>query len=72
MQAGDVLLLDRAASVQFTSPITFRVIRVEDAGTTDGWVWLDGYQLDERGNAVDKRSVFVQLSGVQHRRQAGR
>jgi hypothetical protein len=57
--------LTRAASPQFVEPVIFRVIRVLDWQTYDGWVWLDGYQLDGGGDAVARRSVFVQLSGLQ-------
>jgi hypothetical protein len=64
-KAGEILLLDRSASVQFTQPILFRVIRVhEDWITYDAWLWLDGYQLDQRYEAVGRRSVFVQIKGL--------
>jgi hypothetical protein len=64
--AGDVLLIGQAASVQFTgsNAMTFRVIRVQDGTTYDGWAWLDGYRLDSAGNAVERRSIFVQLAGL--------
>lgn len=64
-RSGDVLHVTREASVQFTAaPIYFRVIRVPDWPTYDGWVWLDGYQLNSSGEAVDRRAIFVQLSGL--------
>ncbi len=63
-RSGDVLRVTRAASVQFSVPITFRVIRVHDWQTYDGWVWLDGYQLNDAGEAVERRSIFVQLIGL--------
>jgi hypothetical protein len=43
----------------------FRVIRVHDWSTYDGWAWLDGYELNTSGDAVDRRSIFVQVSGLQ-------
>lgn len=43
----------------------FRVIRVHDWSTYDGWAWLDGYELNASGDAVDRRSIFVQVSGLQ-------
>jgi hypothetical protein len=43
----------------------FRVIRVHDWPTYDGWAWLDGYQLNAAGDAVERRSIFVQLPGLQ-------
>jgi hypothetical protein len=64
-RSGEILRLTRAASVQFTDPIMFRVIRVHDWQTYDGWVWLDGYQLDATGDAVEHRSIFVQVAGLQ-------
>jgi hypothetical protein len=47
----------------------FRVIRVHDWPTYDGWVWLDGYELNSAGDAVERRSIFVQVSGL---RQVGK
>jgi hypothetical protein len=68
---GDVLLVGRAASVQFRTPITFRLIRVIPEWVTyDRWVWLHGYQLDERGNATAKRDIFVQPAGLHRVRRA--
>jgi hypothetical protein len=65
-KSGDVVHLARAASVQFDGnrAILFRVIRVHDWPTYDGWVWLDGYQLNTVGDAVERRSVFVQIDGL--------
>ena len=64
-KTGDVLRVTRAASVQFVQPMLFRVIRVHDWQTYDGWAWLDGYQLNATGDAVERRSIFVQLQGLQ-------
>lgn len=70
-RSGDVLHVTREASVQFASqPIYFRVIRVHDWPTYDGWVWLDGYELNSLGEAVDRRSIFVQLRGLRPLRTA--
>jgi len=63
-RTGDVLHVTRAASVQFLRPITFRVIRVLDWPTYDGWLWLDGYELNASGDAVSRRSIFVQQDGL--------
>ena len=63
-QPGDVLEVTRAASVQFVEPLRFRVIRVHDWKTYVGWIWLDGYELDRSGDAVERRSIFVQLAGL--------
>jgi hypothetical protein len=67
-RSGDVLHVTRAASVQFVEPLLFRVIRVHDWPTYDGWVWLDGYELNASGDAVERRSIFVQIDGL---RQVG-
>lgn len=63
-RAGDILHVTRDASVQFATPIFFRVIRVHDWPTYDGWLWLDGYQLNAAGDAVERRSIFVQGNGL--------
>ena len=64
-RSGDVLRVTRAASVQFSTPMLFRVIRVHDWSTYNGWAWLDGYELNGVGDAVERRSIFVQLDGLQ-------
>jgi hypothetical protein len=65
-RSGDVVHLARAASVQFDGAraILFRIIRVHDWPTSYGWVWLDGYTLNAQGDAVERRSVFVQIDGL--------
>jgi hypothetical protein len=40
------------------------VISISLKPTYDGWIWLAGYVLDQRGQAVAKREIFVQLAGV--------
>jgi hypothetical protein len=69
---GDELWIDREASVQFARQprFMFRVISVCPKPTYPGWVWLTGYQLDERGNAVDKREIFVRLAGLRSARRS--
>jgi len=67
-RSGDVLHVTRAASVQFLEPLLFRVIRVHDWPTYHGWVWLDGYELNASGEAVDRRSIFVQIDGLRQLR----
>lgn len=64
--AGDVVLLDRRASVQFETPIYLRVIRHEPAGTADGWSWVEGYQIDPggSGHATAKRLVLVRTRAL--------
>ncbi|WUW42741.1 hypothetical protein OG271_13670 [Micromonospora rifamycinica] len=64
---GDVLHVDRRASVQFSGEraLIFRVIKVSDQPTYDGWLWITGYVLDRAGNARDRREIFVQEAGLQ-------
>ncbi|ADU06424.1 hypothetical protein ML5_0882 [Micromonospora sp. L5] len=64
LKAGDLLHVTRAASVQFGKPIIFRLIRVLPYPTYDRWAWLDGYQLNEKGDAVERREIFVQPEGL--------
>ncbi|MEU8424011.1 hypothetical protein AB0C15_24400 [Micromonospora sp. NPDC048835] len=63
---GDVLHVGNDASVQFGGDrsLTFRVIKVCDRPTYEGWVWLSGYSLDRAGIAVDRREIFVQRAGL--------
>jgi len=68
-RSGDVIHVTKAASVQFSAPMVFRVIRVHDWPTYDGWIWLDGYELNAAGDAVERRSIFVQAGGL---RQLGK
>jgi len=67
---GDLVHVTRAASVQFGTPIMCRVIRVLDWVTYDRWCWLDVYQLDDRGDAVARRTIFVQPAGLRIQRAA--
>lgn len=68
-RAGDVLRLDRNVSVQFVRPVTVRFIRIHDdqtpcVGAETGWRWLDVYELDRSGDAVDRRSIFIDVTAV--------
>ncbi|GGN86449.1 hypothetical protein GCM10010112_68060 [Actinoplanes lobatus] len=65
-RSGDLVHITRAASVQFVYPFLFRIIRVHNWPTYEGWVWLDGYELGSDGNAVERRSIFVQIAGLRH------
>jgi len=62
---GELLWIDRPASVQFASaPFTFLLLRVHGWSTYDGWVWLDGLHLDPDGHIVQRRSIFVAVAGL--------
>nr|WP_083802455.1 hypothetical protein [Micromonospora sp. ATCC 39149] len=71
-RCGDLLHVTRNASVQFVRPILFRVIRVhEDWHTYHGWLWLDGYEVDAKGAAVARRSIYVRPAGLRWPTRAG-
>ncbi|WBB52582.1 hypothetical protein [Verrucosispora sp. WMMD573] len=63
---GDLLRIDGRASVQFAGgrALTLRVVSVSERHAYDGWIWLTGYVIDGRGNAIAKREVYVQLAGL--------
>ena len=62
---GDEYVLTRAASPQFAKPITVRVIRERtDRRTYHGWTWIEAYQLDGRGDATERRELFVMSAGL--------
>ena len=69
LRPGEVVIVGSAASVQFAGRhgFPFRVIHVDARPTYDGWAWLDGYQLDSRGQAVARRKIFVRRSGLVRR-----
>jgi hypothetical protein len=64
---GQTVFIGRAASAQFSGQagFNFRIIRVDDQPTYDGWAWLDGYQLNRTGDATERRSIFVLVAGLQ-------
>ncbi|MET8310411.1 hypothetical protein [Micromonospora sp. NPDC005173] len=64
MRSGDLLRLTRAASPQYVRPIVVRVIRVLDWPTYHGWLWIDAYELNSKGDAVARRSLYVLVEGV--------
>ncbi|MEU3457860.1 hypothetical protein ABZ671_30360 [Micromonospora sp. NPDC006766] len=60
LKPGRAYYLTREVSVQFVNPYPIRVIRTLDWPTYDGWAWVECYELNERGDAVAKRELFVQ------------
>lgn len=66
-KVGDILFVGKRASVQFAGDrqITFRVTGLPGWVTYDGWIWLSGYTLDDKFEALDKRTIFVQKAGLQ-------
>ncbi|GAB7047882.1 hypothetical protein [Catenuloplanes indicus] len=66
-KVGDVLIVDRQASVQFNgaNALILRVISVSDRATYDGWAWVLGYVVDPvTGEATVRREVFVLRGGL--------
>ncbi|MEO3925939.1 hypothetical protein ABGB07_19020 [Micromonosporaceae bacterium B7E4] len=63
---GMVVQVGAAASVQFGGrrALLFRVTRVAERPTYPGWCWLTGYTLDEYGEAVQRREIYVQFAGL--------
>ncbi|MER5454338.1 hypothetical protein ABT008_06115 [Micromonospora sp. NPDC002389] len=60
MVAPGVYLLTRDASPQFRTPIAVRVVREQvDWHPPYGWTWIQCYQLDRYGDAVETRHLFV-------------
>ncbi len=64
--AGQVLRVEADASIQFqgSRALTFQVIGVDQRTTYDGWLWMDGWVLDARGRAVERRTIFVRRDGL--------
>ncbi|MFI5936362.1 hypothetical protein [Actinoplanes sp. NPDC051494] len=70
VRVGDVVMVGRSASVQFAgaSAFAYRVVDVDGRPTYDGWVWLDGFQLDRQGRPVQRRKIFVREAGLRRPR----
>ena len=72
-RAGDVVWIGPEASVHFAAPgFPFRVTRVDERSTYQGWVWLFGYVLSPAGDAVIRRELFVRQAGLRPLRYDGR
>lgn len=64
---GDVFYVGAGCGVPHGfRPIRFRVISVDARPTYDGMTWLDGYELDHTGRAVERRRIYVITAGLQH------
>ncbi|WP_326560034.1 hypothetical protein [Micromonospora sp. NBC_01796] len=59
-------MVGEEASVQFAgdNKIIFRVTAVSDELTYEGWGWITGYVLDSKGEAKDRREIFVVIDGL--------
>ncbi|MGC4853923.1 hypothetical protein ACLQ24_11110 [Micromonospora sp. DT4] len=66
LKPGDLLLIGAACSVQFSGDraLRLRLVSVDARPTYEGWVWLTGYVLSDKGLAVDKREVYVRRDGL--------
>lgn len=71
-RTGDVVKIGSEASVQFAGDrsLILRITKVCDKPTYDGWIRLTGYVLDEGGQTIERREVFVQVAGVRLLRAA--
>lgn len=65
---GDVLRIGGAASVQFAGDrgFLFRVIQTSKSQTCDCCIWMDGYTLGTNGYAKERRTIYVQLKGLEY------
>lgn len=72
LRPGDVVQVGGEASVQFSGDrgLLFRVIRIDQRVTYDGWLWLDGYLIGPAGNAMQRRRIFVRREGLRPVRPA--
>ncbi|MGC4773357.1 hypothetical protein ACLQ25_30855 [Micromonospora sp. DT44] len=66
MKSGDIVLVGAACSPQFTGDraLMLRVVSVGEADPYHDWIWITGYVLDMRGNAIAKREVYVMKAGL--------
>lgn len=65
--AGKTVWLGPDAGIQFRiRPIWFQVVAVVEDWPSywAGAVWIDGYQLDQSGNRVERRKIYVIEQGV--------
>jgi hypothetical protein len=68
LRPGHPYRLTRAASPQFGAPIVVRVIRVLrdlTEAAAPGWAWVDVYQLNGSGDAVERRALYFQPAAAQ-------
>ncbi|WP_344132896.1 hypothetical protein [Luedemannella flava] len=72
LRAGDVVRVDGDASVQFADGRGFalRLTSVEPRDRLSRWCWISGYVLNKRGDAVDRRTIYVQWAGLRRVRPA--
>ncbi|MEV6693184.1 hypothetical protein AB0M35_17105 [Micromonospora sp. NPDC051196] len=62
---GHEFVVTRAASPQFAQPIRVRMIRERtDRHTYHGWAWIEVYEIDGYGKAVDRRELYVMPAGL--------
>ncbi|MEU8113465.1 hypothetical protein [Micromonospora sp. NPDC048947] len=66
LHPGDIVRIGLACSVQFTGNrvLRLRLVAVGEPDPYNDWIWLTGYVLGPKGNATDKREVYVQRAGV--------
>jgi hypothetical protein len=66
-RSGETVYVGAAASVQFAGEraLYLRITKVhDDWHTYDGWAWISGYVLDQRGQAIEQRTLYVRHEGL--------
>ncbi|WP_018349639.1 hypothetical protein [Longispora albida] len=66
LKPGDTFMLDGQVSVQFAGRrLPVRVIKMSARrSSVAGWGWAEVYVLDNRGNATERREVFINLAAL--------
>jgi hypothetical protein len=60
IQPGGVYHIGRGCGVPYEwAPIVLRIIRVENVDPWNGRAWIHGYQLNQAGDAVEHREIYV-------------
>jgi hypothetical protein len=60
---GDLVRLDRTANTRFDHPRMFRVVGVRPSSALPGWLYLDGWEVDEDRD-IEETTVFVRIAGL--------
>jgi hypothetical protein len=65
IRAGQVVYIGPDAGAQFIAcPMYATFIRVVEATGWQGMAWIDVWQLDPNGDAIEKRNLYVIAAGL--------
>lgn len=64
LQPGVVVQVGPEAGPHFVEAYAFRVVARVDWPADVGWAWVEGDQLDSAGKVVERKRIFVLLSGL--------